>query len=158
MIRRPPRSTLFPYTTLFRSHPGVPDRGLALHTTLQIRFLPLHRDLPALPGCLPVAGHLRRLPQGREAPGAVQERNEEVGARFIAPGITHFPHVGADRCVCPSPVSAKTGAHAGAPLQNRRPNPMEGHGAPCPYESGCAPPGSRSAPPAPSKAGLASQI
>src|SRR5256886_9872974 len=30
MIRRPPRSTLFPYTTLFRSdpyqHAGVPDR------------------------------------------------------------------------------------------------------------------------------------
>src|SRR3712207_7684408 len=24
MIRRPPRSTLFPYTTLFRSHRGVP--------------------------------------------------------------------------------------------------------------------------------------
>src|SRR5260221_9537764 len=24
MIRRPPRSTLFPYTTLFRSRPGVP--------------------------------------------------------------------------------------------------------------------------------------
>src|SRR5256885_10891442 len=31
MIRRPPRSTLFPYTTLFRSarlHPGVDDRRL----------------------------------------------------------------------------------------------------------------------------------
>src|SRR2546426_8741620 len=31
MIRRPPRSTLFPYTTLFRSHDGqpggVPSRG-----------------------------------------------------------------------------------------------------------------------------------
>src|SRR2546427_8567341 len=27
MIRRPPRSTLFPYTTLFRSHCG-PERGL----------------------------------------------------------------------------------------------------------------------------------
>src|SRR3989442_7953688 len=27
MIRRPPRSTLFPYTTLFRSPPG-PDEGL----------------------------------------------------------------------------------------------------------------------------------
>src|SRR2546430_8833892 len=26
MIRRPPRSTLFPYTTLFRSHP-LPVRG-----------------------------------------------------------------------------------------------------------------------------------
>src|SRR2546425_174485 len=73
--------------------------------------------------------------------------NQRSRARFIAPGITHFPHVGADRCVRPSPVSAKTGAHAGAPLQNRRTNPMEGHGAPCPYESGCAPPGSRSAPP-----------
>src|SRR2546425_9204244 len=26
MIRRPPRSTLFPYTTLFRSHPGLGPR------------------------------------------------------------------------------------------------------------------------------------
>src|SRR2546426_3735746 len=25
MIRRPPRSTLFPYTTLFRSHPGAKE-------------------------------------------------------------------------------------------------------------------------------------
>src|SRR2546422_6600879 len=28
MIRRPPRSTLFPYTTLFRSHMGHRDRSL----------------------------------------------------------------------------------------------------------------------------------
>src|SRR2546426_5592364 len=27
MIRRPPRSTLFPYTTLFRSGGGLPERG-----------------------------------------------------------------------------------------------------------------------------------
>src|SRR3989441_4483454 len=27
MIRRPPRSTLFPYTTLFRSHPGDQEQG-----------------------------------------------------------------------------------------------------------------------------------
>src|SRR5258708_14720613 len=27
MIRRPPRSTLFPYTTLFRSRPGTPRSG-----------------------------------------------------------------------------------------------------------------------------------
>src|SRR5688572_32293355 len=32
MIRRPPRSTLFPYTTLFRSHPG---RGRFGHAWLQ---------------------------------------------------------------------------------------------------------------------------
>src|SRR3712207_8901814 len=36
MIRRPPRSTLFPYTTFFRSHPGNADaptpRCLVQHT------------------------------------------------------------------------------------------------------------------------------
>src|SRR2546429_3165083 len=33
MIRRPPRSTLFPYTTLFRSHPGCSGvhRGASQH-------------------------------------------------------------------------------------------------------------------------------
>src|SRR5436190_15073351 len=29
MIRRPPRSTLFPYTTLFRSKAGIPRGGVA---------------------------------------------------------------------------------------------------------------------------------
>src|SRR5256714_14743636 len=32
MIRRPPRSTLFPYTTLFRSR--IPDRSLVWNTDL----------------------------------------------------------------------------------------------------------------------------
>src|SRR5438445_3807374 len=31
MIRRPPRSTLFPYTTLFRSHPRGPARVSEAH-------------------------------------------------------------------------------------------------------------------------------
>src|SRR3712207_8659757 len=38
MIRRPPRSTLFPYTTLFRSRPRVAPRqrvDLALHGAAQ---------------------------------------------------------------------------------------------------------------------------
>src|SRR3989449_2320691 len=34
MIRRPPRSTLFPYTTLFRSQKAVQDRIRALGPTL----------------------------------------------------------------------------------------------------------------------------
>src|SRR3712207_8141069 len=34
MIRRPPRSTLFPYTTLFRSEPARPPRARALHHPL----------------------------------------------------------------------------------------------------------------------------
>src|SRR3712207_8223221 len=38
MIRRPPRSTLFPYTTLFRSSP-FPDAGEHRHAAV------LHRDV-----------------------------------------------------------------------------------------------------------------
>src|SRR5258707_11120882 len=57
MIRRPPRSTLFPYTTLFRSLPeaeqhdvvrhGVPLHQLA-HAVVNRRvvFLALEQDLP----------------------------------------------------------------------------------------------------------------
>src|SRR5438067_4431312 len=43
MIRRPPRSTLFPYTTLFRS------RRAALHS----RGAPAGRGLRALPAAVP---------------------------------------------------------------------------------------------------------
>src|SRR3712207_8439769 len=39
MIRRPPRSTLFPYTTLFRSHDGPLG---ARHVLLAVRELPQH--------------------------------------------------------------------------------------------------------------------
>src|SRR3712207_7514067 len=52
MIRRPPRSTLFPYTTLFRSAPG-PRRGPALGPgERQRRRRPAHprgRGAPARP-------------------------------------------------------------------------------------------------------------
>src|SRR2546428_3056494 len=39
MIRRPPRSTLFPYTTLFRSAVGFAARDLAKTALLQLRDL-----------------------------------------------------------------------------------------------------------------------
>src|SRR3712207_8760256 len=41
MIRRPPRSTLFPYTTLFRSYePGRPERvAVGLTLALPVRFI-----------------------------------------------------------------------------------------------------------------------
>src|SRR2546427_2973054 len=35
MIRRPPRSTLFPYTTLFRSHAGGPRRAPGVRLSRQ---------------------------------------------------------------------------------------------------------------------------
>src|SRR5256885_5941056 len=53
MIRRPPRSTLFPYTTLFRSEPA--DRGslefVARHPrAAAARARRSDRDRPACPG------------------------------------------------------------------------------------------------------------
>src|SRR2546422_5987948 len=50
MIRRPPRSTLFPYTTLFRSHDrGVPRRQeeRLLERDVQRGFLPCDQPVAA---------------------------------------------------------------------------------------------------------------
>src|SRR5256885_2846341 len=64
MIRRPPRSTLFPYTTLFRSpltgHPGLPlaDEIEALS------FFVLVQDRLIGPHAHPIAGP-RKLPEFR---------------------------------------------------------------------------------------------
>src|SRR5258708_14982520 len=42
MIRRPPRSTLFPYTTLFRSpHPRFPRHGADRHSRHRARRRPV---------------------------------------------------------------------------------------------------------------------
>src|SRR2546429_4135417 len=43
MIRRPPRSTLFPYTTLFRSH-AKPGRGGVPGNRLRFPGVPIRRD------------------------------------------------------------------------------------------------------------------
>src|SRR6266513_6224518 len=40
MIRRPPRSTLFPYTTLFRSRPSRPVRAIARDRAFLSRIFP----------------------------------------------------------------------------------------------------------------------
>src|SRR5258708_12160504 len=40
MIRRPPRSTLFPYTTLFRSRPGRPAAGKRRPTSTTLSRYP----------------------------------------------------------------------------------------------------------------------
>src|SRR5688572_32533696 len=50
MIRRPPRSTLFPYTTLFRSR-GIPRQRLRHHPVAPV----LRRPGPALPRRRPPA-------------------------------------------------------------------------------------------------------
>src|SRR5256885_4734438 len=75
MIRRPPRSTLFPYTTLFRS-PGAPGPGLEAgeHRRAVGDGVVGHRVLGAgFPGRVadqPPAG----LPGGQDRPRAGRDR------------------------------------------------------------------------------------
>src|SRR3712207_7695220 len=66
MIRRPPRSTLFPYTTLFRSRPG--GRGA-------------HRAAGGRPGGDVAAGRLRALRrQGRPRPRGVDRKSTRLNS------------------------------------------------------------------------------
>src|SRR5258708_15345131 len=58
MIRRPPRSTLFPYTTLFRSHLEVGRGNKILHAKgapYEIAFVEFNRKLAE--GQLELAAH-----------------------------------------------------------------------------------------------------
>src|SRR3712207_6885510 len=71
MIRRPPRSTLFPYTPLSRSHPV---RG---RLPVPLGAQPPRRRLPrARRGVLP-----RRLPGGLRGGGEPEERGAAAGDR-----------------------------------------------------------------------------
>src|SRR3712207_9538005 len=80
MIRRPPRSTLFPYTTLFRSVEAVRhlDGDLVVARAEEVR-IEVERD-DALPGeVLEVRAHLAaRLPEHVEAVGA-DDLHPDVG-------------------------------------------------------------------------------
>src|SRR5256886_17474094 len=53
MIRRPPRSTLFPYTTLFRSMIGAPDMAFARLNNWSFWLLPFAAALLALSFLMP---------------------------------------------------------------------------------------------------------
>src|SRR3712207_8524002 len=81
MIRRPPRSTLFPYTTLFRSRfPKGTLRGRREHT-LQRRHLhfapPLRRSDRSSAGSLPAGAEAGR-PQAR---ARSEEHTSELQSR-----------------------------------------------------------------------------
>src|SRR5438093_2640458 len=71
MIRRPPHSTLFPYTTLFRSTPGWQNAGYLVvirprgGVNTQQQFRPVHGTAS------------QRDPAGRSKAGAGLDRSEE---------------------------------------------------------------------------------
>src|SRR2546429_6098205 len=72
MIRRPPRSTLFPYTTLLRSHAG---RQADLPSLL--RHGGRRDGQPLRLSALEPHGRERRHPRPRPRAGAVGERRSE---------------------------------------------------------------------------------
>src|SRR3712207_9285933 len=91
MIRRPPRSTLFPYTTLFRSldvlrrlfRLGVEPRGVAVHLAVHHHVVITRhalpgagRVLPALAEVLPVDG------PGREVVVVLHDHRDRKSTRL----------------------------------------------------------------------------
>src|SRR5258707_9389510 len=76
MIRRPPRSTLFPYTTLFRSLPAQSIRRCGLNATFRTRLQQCDGDWwPLSPRCYRVA-HAARLGTDRS-----EEHTSELQSR-----------------------------------------------------------------------------
>src|SRR2546427_5489696 len=74
MIRRPPRSTLFPYTTLFRSHSGAAEVVLSADRRAPARD-PAAARVPTAPGASEGRSGSRRGNLERRA--ANQGRSEE---------------------------------------------------------------------------------
>src|SRR2546428_8487053 len=83
MIRRPPRSTLFPYTTLFRS---VSDQeiGPPQDEDRHLRFTRLHHEKPERLFVLRLDQRIRRAPDpegGVQAHGRSEEHTSELQSR-----------------------------------------------------------------------------
>src|SRR5256886_12938924 len=72
MIRRPPRSTLFPYTTLFRSLGGEESAGMSMY-----RHLP---EKDGVLACLLVAEMVART--GKRLHDLTEEVHQEFGSYF----------------------------------------------------------------------------
>src|SRR3712207_8905979 len=80
MIRRPPRSTLFPYTTLFRSRRREPRQCAAAALQLDGRHGEHAERHPAL-GQVLVPGRRRRLLPRRALDGRSEEHTSELQSR-----------------------------------------------------------------------------
>src|SRR2546429_4744025 len=73
MIRRPPRSTLFPYTTLFRSERmGVTTRSVQSERRVRVK---LHRNAKTTP-------HMRALYYDGASLGRSEEHTSELQSRL----------------------------------------------------------------------------
>src|SRR3989442_15716584 len=112
MIRRPPRSTLFPYTTLFRSIQALGDRTLARmnpdmrwrkvqwlpkRSRFDVRLLELAQQRSAVHAVLILVDEHGIDPEGAEGPrGLTQTDHTSQGAERAGVGLgeaTLHPHV-----------------------------------------------------------------
>src|SRR5258708_22520400 len=86
MIRRPPRSTLFPYTTLFRSHAAHREAGAHLEVRDRAARLGDHR---LLPGDLELQGRSEEHTSELQSPDhlvcrLLLEKKKKLSARDMA--------------------------------------------------------------------------
>src|SRR2546427_5322355 len=84
MIRRPPRSTLFPYTTLFRSQKAKGGNGsisASISTSLIASLITLNLGVGCAPSCWPIFGFRNLLGARRGLRGqfSVQSDNRFSG-------------------------------------------------------------------------------
>src|SRR2546429_1410774 len=79
MIRRPPRSTLFPYTTLFRSHP-FPCRAAAIPRCPPLSLRPTTCGTSPRPS--PPSSASRETPQSPLPPPRSEEHTSELQSRL----------------------------------------------------------------------------
>src|SRR2546422_1492147 len=79
MIRRPPRSTLFPYTTLFRSREVHEEIGLHVRVDrlLGVYSVPERREVVFSFLCTPIGGSLRPSNEARS-----EEHTSELQSRL----------------------------------------------------------------------------
>src|SRR3712207_8440103 len=81
MIRRPPRSTLFPYTTLFRS--SRVQRGAGLDDVISADVISIvHRRLPVDRRHAPACGYHPILASATGAPAAPDRRADRKSTRL----------------------------------------------------------------------------
>src|SRR2546430_3840378 len=79
MIRRPPRSTLFPYTTLFRSGSGSPQRSPAANRDVPADLDPAGAPPPGpFEGTGPAAQDSGRRSRGGPLSGRSEEHTSEL--------------------------------------------------------------------------------
>src|SRR2546429_5734919 len=90
MIRRPPRSTLFPYTTLFRSHAIPPDTPRTTCRPANAISLP---GAAAAPACTSAG----RAPRSEEHTSELQSRLHLVCRLLLEKTKRHRPYVTTSR-------------------------------------------------------------